>query len=115
MTSLDDLDAALARATSRPVFLFKHSETCGMSLYAHEEVREAIRHVAWAHDVYVISVQRSRALSNEVAARLSVRHASPQMLLVQDGTVRWQATHSAITAPALRAVAERHAAVLAEA
>lgn len=102
LASVDDLTTVLARSASRPVFLFKHSETCGMSWQAHEEVRTALADPAWDTAVFLVTVQRSRPVSNEIAHRLQVRHASPQMLLVADGEVRWQASHMAITADAMR-------------
>jgi bacillithiol system protein YtxJ len=106
LTTIDDLHAALARAaTTTPLFLFKHSETCGMSWQAHEEVMAVLDDPAWEADIHLVSVQASRVVSNEIARRLQVRHASPQLLLVADGVVRWQATHLAITAAAIRKAA----------
>lgn len=102
LTTTDDLTTVLARSAAQPLFLFKHSETCGMSFQAHEEVSTALEAPDWTTDVHLVSVQRSRSVSNEIAALLGVRHASPQILLVQDGAVRWQASHMSITAAALR-------------
>ena len=82
LTSLDALEAALASAASDPVLFFKHSETCGMSLQAHEEMRDLVADPEWPVPVYLVSVQASRPVSNAMAARFGVRHASPQVLLV---------------------------------
>lgn len=95
------MTAVLTQSAS-PFFLFKHSDTCGMSWQAQEEVLLAIGDAAWDTPVYVVSVQRARAISNEIARRLRVHHASPQLLLVLDGDVRWQASHMAITVNAMR-------------
>lgn len=102
LTTLDDLTAALDGTAGSPAFLFKHSETCGLSLQAREEVLTALADPAWTADVHLVSVQRSRPVSNAIADRLRVRHASPQLLLVADGVVRWQASHLSITAEAMR-------------
>jgi len=102
LTTTDDLSAVLARSATQPLFLFKHSETCGMSFQAHEEVTSALESPDWTTDVHLVSVQRSRPVSNEIATVLGVRHASPQILLVHEGAVRWQASHMSITAAALR-------------
>lgn len=109
LTDAADLDDVLSRSSLHPVVLFKHSETCGMSFQAREEVQAAVAEPGWPVDVHLISVQRSRPVSNEIALRLGVRHASPQVLLVKDGQVQWQATHMAITARALRTAVLRHA------
>ncbi len=57
--------------------------------------------------MYLVSVQRARAVSNAIAERLGVRHASPQALLVRAGGVRWHTSHLAITVAALQAAVER--------
>jgi bacillithiol system protein YtxJ len=102
LASVEQMTAVLAQSAEAPVFVFKHSETCGMSWQAHEEVGLAIADAAWDTDIYVVSVQRARAVSNEIARRLQVHHASPQLLLIVDGDVRWQASHMAITMNAMR-------------
>lgn len=107
LTTLDALDAALADAANRPILLFKHSETCGLSLQAYEEVAAVLDDTDWDVPVYLVSVQAARPVSNAIAQRLGVRHASPQALLVRDGAVRWHTSHLAITAGALRAATER--------
>lgn len=101
LTTSDEFRLALSQSATQPVVLFKHSETCGMSFQAHEEVAAALADPAWDTDVHLVSVQRSRPVSNEIADRLGVRHASPQLLLLRDGVVRWQASHLSITAAAL--------------
>ncbi len=108
LLTIADLDAALDAAGDAPILLFKHSETCGLSLQAHEEVQALLADPAWDVPVYLISVQAARPVSNEIAERLGVRHKSPQALLVMGGTVRWHTSHLAITVPAV------HAAVAAE-
>lgn len=108
LSSLTQLDELLGGSGPRPFYLFKHSETCGMSLQAYEEVREAVDGSEFATPVYLVSVQASRPVSQAIAARLRVVHQSPQVLLVQDGTVRWHTSHLAITADAVRAAVEQH-------
>ena len=108
LTTLDDLTASLAHSWTQPLFLFKHSETCGMSFQAREEVLAALAGPGWVTDVYLVSVQGSRLVSSAIAERLQVRHASPQLLLVANGEVRWQATHLSVTAEAMRRACTRH-------
>jgi bacillithiol system protein YtxJ len=105
LTTPDALDHLLS--AGHPVFLFKHSETCGMSHQAHEEVCTAIEAPDWSIQVHLVSVQASRPVSSAIAERLRVPHASPQVLLVEGGQVRWHASHLAITADAMREALER--------
>ena len=99
---LNELDAALAAASVRPILIFKHSETCGISAQAYEEVVSLLADPEWPVDIYLVSVWAGRAVSNAIAARLHVRHASPQILLMEKGVVRWNASHFRVTADAIR-------------
>jgi bacillithiol system protein YtxJ len=110
LTTLEALDTALASASDRPILLFKHSETCGLSLQAHEEVLTLLADPAWDVPVYLVSVQAARHVSTAIATRFGVRHASPQALLVRDGAVHWHTSHLAITVGALQGAADRMAA-----
>src|SRR5678815_341212 len=85
LTSVDELDDALAKSSANPVLIFKHSSTCGLSAMAAEEVAEWLDAAHVNADVYVVDVRRSRPVSHAVAERLKVRHESPQALLVRDG------------------------------
>ena len=117
---LDALEAAIAESCQRPVLLFKHSRTCGISCEALDELnahveqvqrggqapwrdeRESLSPSAAASAVYkVITVQSHRHLSDETAARLGVRHQTPQAILLRGGKPVWKASHFRITADAL--------------
>lgn len=88
---------------SDPILLFKHSVTCGISAQALEEIVELLREDVPLSSAFVVSVQASRDVSNAVAARSRVRHASPQVMLVHGGEVRWHASHFRVTASHVRA------------
>ena len=105
LLTLEDLDAALG--SSHPVLIFKHSATCGISAQAHEEILALLADPAWLTEVYVVFVPEGRLVSNEISTRLDLRHASPQILLVRDGVVRWHASHFRVTGQAIRAALQR--------
>ena len=107
LTSLDALVTALASSATQPLLLFKHSETCGLSLQANEQMESLVADPAWDMPVHLVSVQMSRPVSNAIAERLGVRHASPQLLLVHNGQVAWHTSHLAITVSAVHAAVER--------
>lgn len=108
LTTPEDVDAVLAESRTAPILLFKHSETCGISAQAWDELSEARASLPVA--LYVISVQAGRAASSAVAERLGIRHESPQLLLVGDGRARWTASHFRITGDAARRADAEHAA-----
>lgn len=91
----------LEGAFQAPVaLLYKHSETCPISAMALREVA----HVATAHPdlpVYVVDVLAQRGLARGIAARLDIRHESPQAILLRDGEPVWHASHFRVTAQAV--------------
>src|SRR5436190_21434631 len=108
---LDELHRLIAGSESRPVLLFKHSYTCGVSMEALDELVAHINdHVAPTPDrparaaeprYAMVTVQTHRAVSNAVAQQLGIRHETPQALLIRDGRVVWSASHFRVTASAV--------------
>jgi bacillithiol system protein YtxJ len=115
-----ELDRLLAESAERPLLLFKHSDSCGTSAEALDEILshldqpspdDASRGRAAAGTTNgarfaMVTVQSDRAVSDAVTTRLGVRHETPQALLVRNGRVVWSASHFRVTADAIaRAIA----------
>jgi len=107
MRTVDDLELAIARSSLVPVLLFKHSQTCGLSAQAHEEVTDFQREHPSAVEVHVVRIREHRDLSDAIAARFGVRHESPQVLLVHEGRLVWHASHFRVTAAEILAACRR--------
>ena len=103
LTTIEELNAALAASSTRPILIFKHSATCGTSAMASEEIGDLLARGALPADIYLVRVQAARAVSNEIERRLRVRHESPQILLIRDGQMVWSASHHRVTAAAVLA------------
>lgn len=101
LRTIEELDRALEDSNERLVLLFKHSLTCPISSRAFNEFQFHLRQADSRVSYHLITVQHSRAVSNEAAARLKIEHESPQAILVKDGREVWNASHLAITASAL--------------
>ena len=106
----DELHRLLAASEERPILLFKHSHSCGVSmealdeLVAHMNDRPGTRGAERSAPQYaMVTVQTHRAVSNAVAQKLGVRHETPQALLIRDGRVVWSASHFRVTAAAVDA------------
>jgi bacillithiol system protein YtxJ len=100
LRTIDDLNDFLASAQDEPVLLYKHSLTCGTSGWAMEEVRELLGPDGPGVRIGLVLVQAARDVSNDIARRFSVRHESPQLLLVHEGNLAWSASHYRVTAQA---------------
>ena len=107
LTSLADitaLEAAIAESRERPVLLFKHSRTCGISCEAYEQLHAHIAESTVDAAYRLITVQTHRRIADEVTTRLGVRHESPQAILLKDGSVIWHGSHFRITADELKRI-----------
>ena len=97
LSDVDELDAAIAESRQRPVLLFKHSRTCGVSCEALDELHAHVEDSPGAASYKLITVQSHRQLSNEAARRFGIRHETPQAILLRDGQPVWTASHFRIT------------------
>jgi bacillithiol system protein YtxJ len=103
LRAVGELDAVLGESHRRPVLLFKHSYTCGVSAEALDELRLHIDEATSASIQYaMVTVQTHRDVSNAVSQRLGVRHETPQAILVRDGRVVWTASHFRVNAAELQ-------------
>jgi bacillithiol system protein YtxJ len=105
---IKELDEAIANSSDRPVLLFKHSLTCPISMRAYNELISYLKEADPEVSYNLITIQKARPISNEIALRLGVRHESPQAILVRNGREIWNASHFAITSSTLRQAIEKH-------
>jgi bacillithiol system protein YtxJ len=99
--SEEDYRQAIGKSREGPVFLLKHSLTCGISTGARNEFQD----FAAAEEgvsCWEMAVQEARDLSRLIASETGVRHESPQVLLFRDCRVMWSASHWEITGEKLR-------------
>lgn len=97
LSDIAELDAAIAESCERPVLLFKHSRTCGISCEALDALHAHVSNGEVRAAYKLITVQSHRRLSDETAARLGIRHETPQAILLRDGRAVWNASHFRIT------------------
>lgn len=97
----------LLETSARPLLLFKHSRTCGISAEALDELLQHLKAKQGDVRYAMITVQTHRDLANAVSHKLGVRHETPQALLIHNGNVVWTASHFRVTAAAVdRAIAD---------
>jgi bacillithiol system protein YtxJ len=109
LTSLDrleQLDELLTESQSRPLLLFKHSYSCGVSLEALDEIVDHLNQESLDARYAMVTVQTHRDVSNAVASRLGVRHQTPQAIVVKGGRAVWSASHFRVNAHEIRKALE---------
>jgi len=102
LVSPEQFDALLEASRQRPIAIFKHSGACGTSAQAYDELAAFLQDDGSDEDVHLIDVLMNRPLSQAIAARLHVRHESPQVLVIRNAQVRWHGSHFRVTAENVR-------------
>jgi bacillithiol system protein YtxJ len=87
----------LTESHENPVILFKHSNSCPVSADAHNEIKQLERQEVVEDDMYILIVQNSPEISEQIAEELDVKHETPQVLIISDGKAIYHADHGDIT------------------
>ena len=92
-TQLEEIEKS---SYTRPQLIYKHSTTCGISSMVLNMFSKSYDYSDEQADLYFLDLHRYRAVSNEVARRLGVRHESPQLIVLDKGEVKVHRSHGAI-------------------
>ena len=98
---MGQLDEIIALSKEKPVLIFKHSTRCSISRFALKQFEDEFD-LQNQIDAYFIDLLEFRAVSNEIASRFGIMHQSPQLLLIKEGKVLYDASHSDIQANELK-------------
>ncbi|UGU16170.1 bacillithiol system redox-active protein YtxJ [Sinomicrobium kalidii] len=97
LTSEEQLEEIEQESREVPVIIFKHSTRCGISRMAYrnfESDMDAEKEVR----LYYLDLLAYRNISDAIASRFGIAHESPQLLLLKDGKVVYNASHGEIAA-----------------
>ena len=101
LSTENTLDEIIELSFQKPVILFKHSTRCSissMALSRFEREWDLSQHV----ELFYLDLIAFRELSNEIARVLNVEHQSPQVLLLKNGGVIYNASHNGISAQEIK-------------
>lgn len=107
LSTPDQLDRALDESSRRPLVIFKHSPTCGVSAQAFESISEWMTAEVRDADFFIVPVPANRAVSTLLAQRFGIRHESPQVMVIDRGKVVWHGSHFRATATAIAAALDK--------
>ncbi len=96
LETISELEMAIEKSFEIPVLLFKHSIRCSissMALYRTESGWDLPQEKVMPFYLDLIS---HRDVSNAIAEKLNVFHASPQIILVKNGKAVLDASHNEI-------------------
>ena len=95
LESVGQLENINLNSASRTQVIFKHSNTCGISSMVLNMFNTSFD-LESDCDLYFLSIQSHRDVSNEIAASYGIRHESPQLLVVKNGVVTYHSSHGGI-------------------
>ena len=106
MTSLEStsqLDSILEDSHQKPIAIFKHSTSCGISKMVLKTFTKDIKrlNISANIDLYILDLLKYRPVSNAIANITSVNHESPQLLFIKKGVVVHHSSHGSISADSL--------------
>lgn len=99
----EDLEQVWEKSKEKPVYLFKLSTTCPVSGAAFAEFESFLKSTEADIEPYFVKVRETRDISDKISEETEIRHHSPQVLLIKDKEVLWNASHAKITEESLEA------------
>lgn len=94
MFSEADMDQLLSDSHQKPVLILKHSTSCPISASAYKAFQQFVQDsVDSKVDFALVKVIESRPASLYLAEKVGVKHQSPQVLLIENGSAIWDDSH----------------------
>lgn len=103
LTELHQIDEIINDSSVRFSLIFKHSTRCSISRMALKQFENEFD-LEDKVTAYFLDLLNYREISNAVSEQFNVVHQSPQLLLIQNGKVIYDASHSAIEAHFIKTV-----------
>lgn len=91
LTSVHQFDDLMS--SSSPFAVFKHSTRCSVSAVAKNRIEKEWQH---SFPIYYLDLLKHRDVSNHIASVTHVKHESPQLLVIKNAKVIYDASHSFI-------------------
>lgn len=101
LTEMETLDEIAETSKKQTVAILKHSTSCGISRMVLRQFEQSYDLKDEQMKLYFLDLLAYRDISNKIASRFNVPHQSPQLLVIRDGKVIFDASHSSIQAEKL--------------
>lgn len=102
LTRLEQLSEIKEQSKGKPVAIFKHSTTCGISKMALRNFERAYTLTDEQMKLYYLDLKAFRDVSDEVGYTFQVIHQSPQLIVIKNGVAVAHASHHSIRAEELQ-------------
>ncbi len=102
LTSEEQLITIAEKSFLTPQIIFKHSTRCSISAMALGRFERQWDLENKSLNPFLLDLLSFRAISNEIAAKFKIEHASPQILLIQNGICTYATSHNDINVADLK-------------
>src|SRR5680860_408215 len=96
LTEMETLDEIVEISNNQTVAILKHSTSCGISRMILRQFEQTYDLKDEQVKLYFLDLLAYRDISNKIASRFNVPHESPQLLVIKDWKVVFDASHSSI-------------------
>ena len=98
LKSEGEVDGLVEQSNLHPVLILKHSTRCSISsMVLNRLERKAPAPVdVRGYQAFYLDLIQFRSVSNWIAQKFGVEHESPQVIVLDQGKVVYQASHTAI-------------------
>ena len=107
LCTLELLEDALKKSEEKPVFLFKHSLNCLISADVSKTLQTILESADSSCEYYLVTVQTDKNISDEIASRFSIKHETPQAIVLRHGQVVWSTSHYRINKSSIAQAIEK--------
>ncbi len=94
--TIENMDELITLSDEKAVVFYKHSYKCGLCHMIHDDFQSQWGDSIKGVELVFIEVNNHRELSDYLAQKTSIRHHSPQVIVLKKGKIVYTATHGAI-------------------
>jgi len=92
----NQLNDLIVESRLKPVIIYKHSTRCGLSTMTYQRLQNGWEQISPKASLYYLDLVRYREISSKVSEIFNVRHQSPQVLVIKNGSSVYMASHHEI-------------------
>ncbi len=81
--TLNDLEDLIKMSFQDKILIFKHSTRCSISSMAKNRIESG--NISAIENCYLLDLLSHREISNKIESIFSVKHESPQVLIIKEG------------------------------
>lgn len=103
LTDQNQIQEIIEESKQTPIVIFKHSTSCSISATAKGRLERQWENAGLEKvKPYFLDLLAYRPISNQVAEVFEIDHQSPQLLLIQNGECRYDASHLSINLESIK-------------